>query len=85
MTETRFAYDPGIDWDQNLIRFLISKGTAGVRHKDIITRFQHAANATEITARLNAWHAEDKVQQFLIKTGGRSGMHWRATTEILKD
>lgn len=66
-------------WQDLLLETLISKGTVGIKQRDITTRFRTWATADELVSYLETLWQEGKVQRFTITTKGRPMTIWRAT------
>lgn len=80
--------DAAQDWRDMLADYMIKAGTVGKKKSEIVTRFQGKIGTPQITAQLDVWHLEDKVQKFDIPSpsrGGRTSVIWRATTKLVED
>ena len=75
----------GFDWRDKLRQMLLDGSTSGVKQRDITHGLEGFASAPEILQHLEAWEAEEKVQQFKVPTKGRPGIVWRATTKLLEE
>lgn len=76
---------PKEDWDIRLYHIMIEAGTDGIQQQKILHKLQRSVTADVMTARLEAWFAEKKVQKFEQKTKGRPRIIWRATKLLLTE
>lgn len=72
------------EWQNQLVRFLISGGLAGREQGRIMTLLSAKVYADRVLHELNGLRAEGKVQKFNLPMKGKgTAVVWRATTEIL--
>src|SRR5262245_1393698 len=76
-----------MDWQLELKRFLIAKGTNGVRQGLITQRFANWCDSAIIVNELETMLIEGKVQKFKVPRTGSTNTPtiWRATDKILED
>ena len=73
-----------VEWQDQLLRFLISGGLGGREQSRIMNVLADHAYADRILHELNALRADGKVQKFNLPMKGKGTVVvWRATTEIL--
>ena len=72
------------EWQNQLVRFLISGGLGGREQTRIMTLLGPKVYADRVLHELNGLRAEGKVQKFNLPVKGKGvAIVWRATTEIL--
>ena len=76
-----------INWEIELLEYLIQGSTVGRKWTDIVKRFNHYATSEMLEQTLDDLHLTDKVQKFRVRQArngkGRPVTVWRATTKAL--
>lgn len=84
VTSRKTKVIPGSEWRDKLVQVLVQYSEAGIRHTEILHKFQAVANAEELTGELEGLWKDGKVDQYSMPTKGKHAKIWRATNLILK-